>query len=74
MNPNAVTVYGVMRDPNYKPPLPNAQREKGFYWVLYHGEWVAAEWCAGWSAWALCGIENDFNDEDLDQIGEKINK
>lgn len=48
-------------------------REKGFYWVFYFGEWTIAEYCGGY--WLVIGGEEAvYQDEEFDEIGEKIER
>jgi hypothetical protein len=50
-------------------------REIGFYWAKYGEDWTVGEWCsrpADCSYWIIIGNEIDMRDDELDEIGERI--
>ncbi len=48
-------------------------REKGFYWVRFHGESQIAKWEAIGipDGWRVCGDPGRYLDEDFDSIDER---
>lgn len=46
------------------------QRPNGFYKVQYANEWIVAQWLD--NQWLVCGIDEDFQDEDFHNISEII--
>jgi len=45
-------------------------RDRGYYWIKYHGEWMPAEWAS--SFWMIIGYDGTCNDDEFDEIGEEI--
>ena len=50
-------------------------RDSGFYWVLYFGRWIPAEWInvEVYQWWKIPGLSKKFYDKDL-TIGDKIER
>ena len=46
-------------------------REDGYYFAKYQGSWVIAELIVNWG-WALTGFRSRFQENDFDEIGDKI--
>lgn len=49
-------------------------REEGYYWILYRGRWIVAEWGAGCWMSVEFGARNEYlvSDQELDKIGERV--
>ncbi|MDE2233780.1 MAG: hypothetical protein KGJ90_06800 [Patescibacteria group bacterium] len=51
-------------------------RDAGFYWVKYAGEWQPASFVMGYrkSYWYLIDSDGYYNDDEFDEIGERIER
>lgn len=51
-------------------------RKHGFYWVRIHPlDWEIAKWEVSWQGheqWSMCGCEYLFDDNELDEIDERM--
>lgn len=46
-------------------------REPGFYWVKFLGDWEIAEWCSFYEKWYVTGVEDYYLDRELKEIEER---
>lgn len=46
-------------------------RQSGYYWVKYNGEWEVAEYFESWNNWNQCGVLQDYEDSDFEEIDER---
>lgn len=45
-------------------------RKSGFYWVKFDGLWEPASWNEARGVWALCGIDEDVKERNMEAINE----
>jgi hypothetical protein len=45
-------------------------REPGYYWVKYRGVWMPADYES--FCWMLIGYDGPVREEELDEIGERL--
>lgn len=50
------------------------EREPGFYWVKYNKEWMVAKYYPSTKRWDIIGHEICFDTEDIDEIGERVER
>jgi hypothetical protein len=47
-----------------------ADREEGYWWTLFDGDWIVAEWHDG--RWYSVGSKLAFSDREVTEIGSRI--
>ena len=46
-------------------------RQPGYYWVKHRGDWKPAQY-SRYGFWMLIGADGSFDEEELDEVGEKL--